>query len=143
MKRIGCLLMAIVMCLGLCACKKGNKYTVKSENGEVAQMTVREIEKLKDDAIAFENTISGSVISGSGEITKIERSANFAGQWVDHEYYTIHINDELSVRIRAVFASDLKVGQNVHFEGRYYSIKTMLELLPVNDNYDTPSPSVY
>ncbi len=142
-KRIGCLFLAMLLCVSMCACGKGNKYTVKSKNGEVAQMTVKEIEKLKDDAIAFENTISGSVISGSGEITKIENSATFAGQWSDHEYYTVYINDELSVRIRAVFAADLKVGQHVQFEGRYYSFKTMLELLPVNDNYDTPSPSVY
>ena len=144
MKKVFSLLLAILLCVSLTGCGGGNKYTVQSENGTTAEYTVKELEDLQNDAIAFNNTVSGSVISGSGKITKIESSAPFAGQWADCDYYTVYINDELSVRIRAEFASSFSVGQQVSFEGRYYSLSAFgLELLPVNDSHDNPSPSVF
>lgn len=153
MKKVCCIFLAFSLFVLLCACgvdnkytatsANGNKYTVTSADGTVGQYSVKELKELQNDAIAFGKVVSGAVITGQGKITKIASSFTFAGQWADKTYYTVYINDDISVRIRSEFASDFSVGDEVWFEGRYYSLLTVLELLPVNDNFNTPSPSIF
>lgn len=148
MKKVCSVFLAFSLCLLMCACggdnkNTVNKYTVTSKDGSVGQYSVKELKELQNDAIAYDNVVSGAVITGQGKITKIGSSVTFAGQWADKSYYTVYINDDISVRIRSEFASNFRVGDEVRFEGRYYTLFNVLELLPVNDNFNTPSPSVF
>lgn len=127
MKKTISLLLALVMCLSLCACGSGPetktvKATVVTNSGETKQMTLAEIKGVvESNSLLFEKEYVGADITVTSTITKIG-GAFLLTSWFECEaYLELDASDNAGCWFKPVtedYALTLSVGDEITVSGK-------------------------
>ena len=157
MKKTMALLLAIMMCLSLCACgSSGKKLLLTDSDGKTTSLSVKEIEKIRDTDGRTWSAYEEGTISGSGKITDITPVAGTGhfyadltvvrgGKTYEYKYTEVEIDDDIILLTRRETFDDFYVGDTVSFNGKLVSgastIWLLIDCCGKND-YDNPELNI-
>lgn len=109
MKQCIAIVLMMCICLSLCSCIGGRKYTVECKDNEVRKMTVRQIKKYYNEEPTREkpnNLVKGAVIRGTGTVTSFTRTSDNMAKDTDGKRtsafkYEVCIDNDIIISWRA------------------------------------------